>query len=112
MAVRKLHAVRNNLYTDGNNYFHRKDNKMYYMLEVNNEYCVTDAELYDEWEIVSFSIESIYAGAWNNAIEQIATKINEAFSSKVDVSEWDKLEQIARLLELRFDVDGNIVKEK
>lgn len=58
-----------------------------------------------------YTIESdaICASAWDNAIENVAKCVNEVLGLNISTREWQKLEELANKLNIRFDENGEIV---
>lgn len=59
----------------------------------------------------SFTIDDMYAGAWNEAIEEIVNIINEELGQEVcSIQEWTPIENIASRLGVRFNENGEILR--
>lgn len=58
----------------------------------------------------SYTIEDIYASAWEGAIEEVAKILNDELETNFSLQDWAKLERVAERLNIKFDENGEIVR--
>lgn len=57
----------------------------------------------------NYTIGELYAGAWDNAIEQTAGAVKKLHGREYTRADWVVLEAYAEVYRLEFDIDGYIV---
>lgn len=59
--------------------------------------------------MTAYTIGELYAGAWDNAIEQTAEQVKKNHGREYTKKDWAVLEAYAEVYRLQFDIDGNLV---
>lgn len=55
----------------------------------------------------SFGIRELYGSAWHNAIKNIGSALE--YSEEETFSDWRYIQKVAFKLNVRFDMNGNII---
>ena len=60
----------------------------------------------------SYKIGSLYAEAYNSAIRNVIALLNETMGTKFFYArDWAQVDALIEKLGIRFDIDGEIIKE-
>lgn len=60
----------------------------------------------------NYTINELYAGAWDNAIEQTAGVVKKFHGREYTRADWAVLEAYAEVYRLEFDIDGNYIESE